>query len=457
MLDAGRLCKADFVIKGILKKKILIVLGCVLFFAFIPIIDKSLPIVRDIECHRSFFPQERFQKRLGEPPAPWMIEQLTQDFAPFTEKKIQADSVEKTFEQIYQRLKFLPEITHFRILNNKLYKFVPEGAPFSYRDTLTEKMLKTLLLYAKLPDCDFILCGMDGIPEYFVPEDFYLMANPNDQAPILAQAKRESVASNYIVLIPDQFSLCRLWHQDILEVLEANKKISWDQKIPKAVWRGGLTDTGEPTDDRFVPHYNKTPRFLLCQMAFERPESLDAGFAYLDNQEIKALVKERGLWKTPLSKSEHLAYKYLPVLDGRMCTYPGYQWRLLSSSVCLKQESDEVQWFYGALKPYVHYIPVQNDLSDLLKKILWAKEHDEEAKIIADQATKFASENLRFEDVYFYLYLTLSHYAKHQDIDFQKLKKTTTADPHWKCIQYRKRLSLKKSLNKIRSLLKMPG
>ncbi len=436
--------------KPLIKRIYLILFAC-LAALFIPIIDKSLPLMRDNECHRSFFPQKLFQKRLKEPPASWMLEQLEEDFASFAKKKICISSLDKTFERIYQQMGFLPEITRFRILDNKLYKFVPNGAPFSYRDTLTEKMLKTLLLYANIPDCDFILCGMDGIPEYFTPSDFYLVENPDEQAPILAQAKRKSIASNCIVLIPAQFCLSKLWYQDAIEVLQTIPEIPWKKKIEKAVWRGSITDTGEPSVDRFVAHFSTTPRFLLCQMAAEHSESIDAGFIHLDNPQIKVAVEKLGLKKPPLSKRDHLAYKYLPVLDGRMCTYPGYQWRLLSNSVCLKQESDEVQWFYRALKPYVHYIPVQNDLSDLLEKIEWARKHDREAQNISIQAQQFASQHLKFEDVYFYLYLALHHYAKHQNIDFQQLKKETSLDPQWKCIQYRKRLSLKKTLNKLKT------
>ncbi|HAB98963.1 MAG TPA: hypothetical protein DCE71_03990 [Parachlamydiales bacterium] len=186
--------------------------------------------MRDNECHRSFFPQKLFQKRLKEPPASWMLEQLEEDFASFAKKKICISSLAKTFERIYQQMGFLPEITRFRILDNKLYKFVPNGAPFSYRDTLTEKMLKTLLLYANIPDCDFILCGMDGIPEYFTPSDFYLVENPDEQAPILAQAKRKSIASNCIVLIPAQFCLSKLWYQDAIEVLQTIPEIPWKKK-----------------------------------------------------------------------------------------------------------------------------------------------------------------------------------------------------------------------------------
>ena len=120
--------------------------------------------------------------------------------------------------------------------------------------------------------------------------------------------------------------------------------------------------------------------------------------------------------------------KYLPVLDGHMCTYPGFQWRLLSGSVCLKQESDQTQWFYYALKPFVHYIPIKNDMSDLLEKVAWARAHDAEARAIGEAGKAFALENLMQEDVYYYLHLALTKYAKLQAIDFQRLKKDTEKD-----------------------------
>ncbi len=66
-----------------------------------------------------------------------------------------------------------------------------------------------------------------------------------------------------------------------------------------------------------------------------------------------------------------------------MCTYCGYQWRLLSNSLALKQESDEIQWFYIALKPYEHYIPIKNDMSDLLEIIEWARKNDDKCKKIS--------------------------------------------------------------------------
>lgn len=46
----------------------------------------------------------------------------------------------------------------------------------------------------------------------------------------------------------------------------------------------------------------------------------------------------------------------------------------------LKQDSIYYEHFYNELQPWKHYIPFKSDLSDLLEKLQWAKEHDEEVK-----------------------------------------------------------------------------
>ncbi len=43
-----------------------------------------------------------------------------------------------------------------------------------------------------------------------------------------------------------------------------------------------------------------------------------------------------------------------------------------------KHDSIYYEHFYKQLQPWVHYIPFKADLSDLLEKIQWARDHDEE-------------------------------------------------------------------------------
>ena len=57
-------------------------------------------------------------------------------------------------------------------------------------------------------------------------------------------------------------------------------------------------------------------------------------------------------------------------------------------------DSPYIEHFYTDLTPWVHFIPVQSHLEDLVEKIQWAKEHDEEALKIGRTGRKYAQENL---------------------------------------------------------------
>ncbi len=59
------------------------------------------------------------------------------------------------------------------------------------------------------------------------------------------------------------------------------------------------------------------------------------------------------------------------------------------------------------LVPYVHYIPVEMDLSDLDAKVKWAIEHDVEAKRIAINAQMFAERRLGSSQLHCYTHLLL--------------------------------------------------
>ena len=53
---------------------------------------------------------------------------------------------------------------------------------------------------------------------------------------------------------------------------------------------------------------------------------------------------------------------------------------LAGDSVVLKQDSGYYEHFYSQLRPWEHYIPVRADLGDLLDKITWARQHDQEVR-----------------------------------------------------------------------------
>jgi len=50
------------------------------------------------------------------------------------------------------------------------------------------------------------------------------------------------------------------------------------------------------------------------------------------------------------------------------------------------------QWYYDDLEPWVHYVPVKGDLSDLRDKIGWSAANGDECEKIAARGRAFALE-----------------------------------------------------------------
>lgn len=53
------------------------------------------------------------------------------------------------------------------------------------------------------------------------------------------------------------------------------------------------------------------------------------------------------------------------------------------------------EWYYDLLQPWVHYVPVKRDFSDLAKKVEWLRANDDKARWINEQASLFVKNYLR--------------------------------------------------------------
>jgi hypothetical protein len=103
-----------------------------------------------------------------------------------------------------------------------------------------------------------------------------------------------------------------------------------------------------------------------------------------------------------LPMSEQIKYSYLIDIEGR-----GYSGRVKLMLFCRRllflQERDQVEWYHKFLVPYVHYIPLRNDLSNLEDQYYWAEQNQHESHAIAQRAQDFALANLRTSNAVDYL------------------------------------------------------
>jgi hypothetical protein len=145
----------------------------------------------------------------------------------------------------------------------------------------------------------------------------------------------------------------------------------WRIKRRVAVWRG--SPTGPPGGDgrgdggRGDGGYSSNPRARLVAAALGRPDLFDAALTsagsegWSDNATASGLVGRH----IPM----YLFQLYRAILDVDGMSWSGRFGSLLCmSSVVLKVEPAHVDYFYPELRPWVHYIPVRSDLSDLVAK-----------------------------------------------------------------------------------------
>ena len=73
------------------------------------------------------------------------------------------------------------------------------------------------------------------------------------------------------------------------------------------------------------------------------------------------------------------------------------------NSVILLVESEWKIWYSHLLKPYVHYIPVRKDLSNIYRQIKWCKNNDDKCKQISINARKFYETYLQKDGILDYM------------------------------------------------------
>ena len=72
-----------------------------------------------------------------------------------------------------------------------------------------------------------------------------------------------------------------------------------------------------------------------------------------------------------------MQYKYQISIDGTVAAYR-FPYLMAAGSLIFKQDSEYYEHYYHDMQPWVHYIPLKKDISDIEEKLHWAIEHDDE-------------------------------------------------------------------------------
>lgn len=280
----------------------------------------------------------------------------------------------------------------FQVVDSKII-----GPPGQIRN-----LLSTLIGYYPLPDLDFIWYNQDIVK---VKCD-----DPSKEAPIFVSAKMTGDKNR--ILFSDWYYDIKSqdnegWNNTIDLINKEGANTPWNKKIEKLFWRGA------PSDGHYNSYnWRKFPRGALVVHSQTRPDLVDAAFTGKGwHLNILEQIKRQARISELVPIVNHLKYKYQLIIDGVTATYPGTHWRLFCGSLSLKQDSPHQLWFSHMIRPWVHYVPVTRDLSNLINQIRWAKGHDAVAKAIALHAKEFAKTHLMPEHILLYCYRLLNGYS----------------------------------------------
>ena len=123
-------------------------------------------------------------------------------------------------------------------------------------------------------------------------------------------------------------------------------------------------------------------------------------YFYSDFCDKKNMVFEEDGW---ITEYDMISYKYILNIDGNASTWDATAWKLNSGSVIFKVDAPWVQWFYSEYLPYVHYIPIKDDMSDLQEKYQWCEEHPEECEKIVENSKRLFQKVYKMSNVIKYI------------------------------------------------------
>lgn len=190
-------------------------------------------------------------------------------------------------------------------------------------------------------------------------------------------------------LIPDPIFLRTDAYRTTREHFAAND-VPWNERRNVALWRGSSTGYGS---GKGVSNLERV-RLCLHAKLVENKEIMDIGLSqFVQVSTIEAaLLESFDIRRQHVPVERFQEWKYHIDIDGNSNSWPGLFQKLLSGSAVLKVASSGQwrQWYYGRLKPYENYVPVENDLSDLSAKIRYLIYNDELARKIGEAGRQLA-------------------------------------------------------------------
>lgn len=299
---------------------------------------------------------------------------------------------------------------YYQIVSHKLYR--DSSCMFPARCNGVEHFL--LKIIKDLPDMEFVINIQDypKVPKFFDPLPIFSFSKKADENWDIMYPAWTFWEGGPAVWPIYPTGLGR-WDQQRKIISTNAAKWPWDKKLSKGFFRGSRTSA------------ERDPLILLSRKS---PHLVDA--KYTKNQAWKSM--EDTLGREPAKEiklEDHCNFKYLFNFRGVAASFR-FKHLFLCESLVFHVGDDWLEFFYPSLKPWVHYIPVSNDMSNVQELLEFAKENDEVVKKIAERGRDHIWNHLRMKDVTCYWknllirYSRLFNYKPRRDNNLLHIKKS---------------------------------
>ena len=190
--------------------------------------------------------------------------------------------------------------------------------------------------------------------------DILVAVDVNDTPLVIADAPVftfQKVAGSSTVLIPDVDFL----HSNFYIQADYYDNIPYADKISRAIFAGsttsGRTITVSDVKAMSIPRLRAAMRFKGSQeVDFRIPRIVQYA-----SEDVAAMIADLGINATPCSWQDQFKYRFLLSMDGNGATCSRVVIGLLSQAVLAKYDSPHLLYYFGALVPWQHYVPITHD------------------------------------------------------------------------------------------------
>lgn len=208
-------------------------------------------------------------------------------------------------------------------------------------------------------------------------------------------------------------------------ITNTHANFSWNNKIEKALFRGtlgmqsytlGSCNWQNNAECRPADNWTQVNRGVLFLRTKAHPDLFDIGFTSLKRKDNSppGTFDDAPPCVRSVRFRENQRYKYLLNVGSNQDWAERLRVLLFTNSAVVMHEAETQEFFTPLMKPWVHYIPTNLMMTDLVSNVKWAKQHDDEVRNLVHQQNAFAQRYISEEAMQLYWELSIEEFASRQ-------------------------------------------